>query len=785
MRDRKKRNIIIGSLCCLLVFMGIGYAILSQTLNISGIANMRGNWNVKITNMELLSENKTGRAEEVSHSFTDTTATFTADLYMPGDSIEYRVTVENQGNIDALLKSITPTTTNKSEGIKFSHSQIDNTVLTAGKKITFTMKVEFSEGATSIPKVENVKYNLELVYVQYNGGDYTPATETTEEDCFFISDDGTLLSYDKSCGTDNVVIPAKVNGIPVKSTMPHFLVQGPVMAVKGDDSNNTSEDSQIYIVKNEKERIKYSEKLLTGGYDGSFEEYIEYVKNSGDYTEEELAELKTQFESASNCIEKNICDNVDADTKNMIKMVYAYGSSEYNSLKLVSKANFLSANMKTKIYKDTDNIIKVETAKSDGNFINIGDPSYNIPVANYCKTEEICELGKEYLRGKDPAKQAGVTSNTYYEYLFPETQYVEDFVSGKWYTIDDVGSDPVLMSYGDGDMSDTNINYGTIDFSNAVYMEDISVKTIDKLSIKKVVVPPNIEIMSAYSVDGAGEVAFPKNSAIKVIGSAAFWNLKNQQQITIPKSVVSIGAGAFYNSNISTLKFENGSKLVSMYGGCGADCGYGTFYDNNLTSVAIPNSIEYMGAGTFGSNKLTNVTFENNSKLKYIGDIAFSGNQLTSITIPKSVEIIDGGEIQYGTSSTGAFKANKLTTVNFEEGTKLKSIGMSAFNSNQLTSITIPSTVEEINSFAFENNKLTTVKFEEDSKLKTIDYYAFKDNQLTNTGLGKLPSSLTRLSTNAFNNNSSLTQITLTSSTDIDGWTNGSTVDGKTVVYER
>ena len=784
MRDRKKRNIIIGALCCLLVFMGIGYAILSQTLNISGIANMRGNWNVKITNMELLSENKTGRAVEVSHSFTDTTATFTADLYMPGDSIEYRVTVENQGNIDALLKSITPTTTNKSEGIKFSHSEIDNTILTAGKTITFTMKVEFLEDATSVPNVENVKYNLELVYVQYNGGEYTPAVETTEDDCFMISDDGTLLSYDKSCGTDNVVIPAKVNGIPVKRTMPYFLVQGPVMAVKGDDWNNTSEDSYIFIVKNEKERIKYSEKLLTGGY-GSFEEYIEAVKESGELTEEELAELKTQFESASNCIEKNICDNVDADTKNRIKMVYAYGSSEYNSLKLVSKANFLSANMKTKIYKDTDSTIKVETTNNSGNFMNISQPFYNLPVANYCKTKEDCEFGKEYLRGEDPAKKVGVTSTTYYEYLFPRTVYVEEFISGKWYTIDDVGSGPVLMSYGDGDMNDTNINYGTIDFSNAVYMEDISVKTIDKLSIKKVVVPPNIEIMSAYSVDGAGEVAFPKNLAIKVIGSAAFWNLKNQQQITIPKSVVSIGAGAFYNSNISTLKFENGSKLVSMYGGCGADCGYGTFYDNNLTSVTIPNSIEYMGAGTFGSNKLTNVTFENNSKLKYIGDIAFSGNQLTSITIPKSVEIIDGGEIQYGNGSTGAFKANKLTTVNFEEDTKLKSIGMSAFNSNQLTAITIPSTVEEINSFAFENNKLTTVKFEEGSKLKRIDNYAFKTNQLTNSGLGKLPSSLTRLSTNAFNDNSSLTQITLTSPTDLEGWTNGSTVDGKTVVYER
>ena len=47
MRDRKKRNIIIGALCSLLIIMGIGYAIPSQTLNISGIANMKGNIDVK------------------------------------------------------------------------------------------------------------------------------------------------------------------------------------------------------------------------------------------------------------------------------------------------------------------------------------------------------------------------------------------------------------------------------------------------------------------------------------------------------------------------------------------------------------------------------------------------------------------------------------------------------------------------------------------------------------------------------------------------------------------
>ena len=40
MRDRKKRNITIISLCCLLVFMAVGYAVLSQTLNIDGTANL-------------------------------------------------------------------------------------------------------------------------------------------------------------------------------------------------------------------------------------------------------------------------------------------------------------------------------------------------------------------------------------------------------------------------------------------------------------------------------------------------------------------------------------------------------------------------------------------------------------------------------------------------------------------------------------------------------------------------------------------------------------------------
>ena len=654
MRDRKKRNIIIGALCSLLVFMGIGYAILSQTLNISGIANMRGNWNVKITNMELLSENKTGRAEEVSHSFTDTTATFEANLYMPGDSIEYRVTVENQGNIDALLKSITPTTTNKSEGIKFSHNEIDNTVLTAGKTITFTMKVEFLEDATSIPNVENVSYNLELVYVQYNGGEYTPAVETTEEDCFWISDDGTLLSYDRSCGTDNVVIPAKINNIPVKR------VAAMAFASTGA-SAQTSTGEYIYIFKNEEAKTKY----------------IENMRKEGS-TDEEINEI--------------------------MQTSYIYGSAELNALKLKTRKDYVIENGdKYKINKDATGSIKLEkTTSTDYDFIQNED-LYR--TGYYCVTSEKCELLKEYFRSKDPARDYGVTDSSYYEYLYPlelmsntiATSHHFDMLNNLEY----ISFDMLSNQYG---------VFKTLDFSQAIYMEELSSYATVMLSsddsesrISKVILPPNIKTID---LPFANEVIFPNNSITEVI----FPGLASIESIAFPKTLKAIGNNAFQG--------------------------------DSLTSVVIPSSVVRIGSNAFaakhlGQGNITTLKFEKDSHL-----IAIYGDEKND----------------------------------YDEG---------AFGKNKLSNVIIPKSVEYIDHQAFYSNKLTTVSFEAGSKLKHIGKSVFSGNQLTNSGLAKLPSSLTSLAGNAFSNNPSLTQITLTSPTDIEGWANGSTIDGITVVYER
>ena len=605
MRDRKKRNIIIGALCCLLVFMGIGYAILSQTLNISGIANMKGNWNVRITNMELLSENKTGRAEEVSHSFTDTTATFTADLYMPGDSIEYRVTVENQGNIDALLKSITPTTTNKSEGIKFSHSQIDNTVLTAGKTITFTMKAEFLEDATSIPNVENVRYNLELVYVQYNGGEYTPAVETTEESCFMISDDGTLLSYDKSCGTDNVVIPAKINNIPVKRVASLAFVSTGAIA-------QTSTGESIYIFKNEEAKTKY----------------IENMRKEG---------------------------STDTEINEIMQTSYINGSTELSALKLgTTKEYAIESDQKFKVYRDSSNAIKFEKTSTDYNIIYFSPNSTVYSYQFYCTTNEACDLLKEYYRSKDPAKNYGVTDSSYYEYLYKPTEF-----DGLNYVADFQTLDNLDYVYYDAlpDMNEQAKAINTIDLSQAIYMEHIPnaegfvTSLSDTTELKKLILPPNVKHVNVNL--HAEQVVFPSNStteiiesiginggrfiktanlpsSLKVIGSGAFQG-SSLTSVTIPSSVVRIGENAFAGrhlgqGNIASLKFEKDSHLIAIYGNERNDYDEGAFGRNKLSNVIIPKSVEYIGYQAFAYNNLTTVSFEANSKLKYMDSSVFWGN---------------------------------------------------------------------------------------------------------------------------------------------------------------
>ena len=171
MRQRfntKQRNYIILGLCSILLVMAAGYAAFRTQLTINGTSNITSEFKVLITDIQ--SRNVVGRAENAEEpTNTETTATFKTNLYLPGDSITYDVTVENQGSIDAVLKTIQKSDSNNN-AIIFETSGIqEGEVLKASESTKFSVTVSYNASTTSQPS--NITSDLEVTlnYEQATG----------------------------------------------------------------------------------------------------------------------------------------------------------------------------------------------------------------------------------------------------------------------------------------------------------------------------------------------------------------------------------------------------------------------------------------------------------------------------------------------------------------------------------------------------------------------------------------------------------------------------------------
>ncbi len=593
MRDRKKRNIIIGSLCSLLVFMGIGYAVLSQTLNISGTANMKGTWDIKITDISEAS--RTGKADPGTPTISTNgvSASFEANLWMPGDSITYNITVKNNGNIDAALKELVPSVENGVQQVKFSNNAVQGKVLRQSESYTFQVSVVFDEDATEIPqdsKTNPPKYTISLTFVQYTGNSlYTPTNETTDNSCFIMDTGGTITGYDYNCGTV-VTVPAEIDGIQVKSIAKNAFSDADSFNVWTYSKEESATLTKTYLIFKDQETRSL------------------YLESAG-ITQEELDAM------------------VESDnTYNYLK-----GDSALNGLDLgtLDGKNF--------IYKNSDGEI-------------IADDVGSVPLT---------------------------------ELDLSHAEYLE-----------------------------------SIDFDYAPNLKRLNLNTANALTFKSFARNGYGPINYSWGGTTVGELE-------ELIINADIFN--NTKQIQASSSTT---VSIFRNTHVKKLIILDGKT------------------SHKLTTPVYSSNAE---SGLFDSNSagIENV-------------------------------IIDDGITELGTKSLYRLNIKSITLPN-----TITTIGNEALDDNELTNLTIPASVETIGNAAFIANRLTSINFESSSKLKAIDSNAFASNQLTNDGLGKLPSSLTSLATDAFSSNTNLTRITLTSPKDLTGWPNGGTVDGKTVTYER
>ncbi len=145
--------------------MAAGYAAFKSQLTINGTSNITSDWKVLITDIQ--SKTLSGDAADAEvPSHTETTATFKTNLVSPGDSMQYTVTVENRGNIDAVLKTLSKTDSSN-DAIIFEITGIEQgDTLKSHNSTTFNVTVTYNPEITNQPDNITSDLTITLDYVQ-------------------------------------------------------------------------------------------------------------------------------------------------------------------------------------------------------------------------------------------------------------------------------------------------------------------------------------------------------------------------------------------------------------------------------------------------------------------------------------------------------------------------------------------------------------------------------------------------------------------------------------------
>lgn len=169
-KKRSLNNIVIGVLLVCVLCLSVAFAGFSQTLNVTGTANITSastNWNVKFTAVEALDTDgyATGSAGTITGS--SESITFSCEVKAPGDACTLNGTISNLGSIKALYSGVTLKVNNAAEA--------DNVFEDNDVTITLTPPATWTANTTTLATNDNGEFSVALEV----GADATLASDKT------------------------------------------------------------------------------------------------------------------------------------------------------------------------------------------------------------------------------------------------------------------------------------------------------------------------------------------------------------------------------------------------------------------------------------------------------------------------------------------------------------------------------------------------------------------------------------------------------------------------------
>ena len=258
-----------------------------------------------------------------------------------------------------------------------------------------------------------------------------------------------------------------------------------------------------------------------------------------------------------------------------------------------------------------------------------------------------------------------------------------------------------------------------------------------------------------------------------------YYSTVRAEKVILPETITTIHKKAFFNSKtIRTVELPANSALTKIE--------ESAFRFSKISSVTLPNSLEYIGNLAFSFSDIKSLNFSDDSHLEVIGHMAFANAEsLTSISLPKTFDTLGRGAFSYTKNLKSITVADENPNFTAKDDVLFKkdlselliypaqkedsqyttpdgvtSIAPYAFglNENYLKEVTLSEGVEEIGEFAFQRDlKLSKISFP--STLKSIKKLAFYDNWALKELI--IPDSVTHVNTFAFHKLPKLEKLVL------------------------
>lgn len=175
MKGTKKtsKNTLIILLIVLLLALSVGYAAFSDTLHITGTANIKaGKFDLEFTSATVDKAEGCDAAgtTAVISSDKNTLTVTVKDLAYPGAGAQFTTVIKNVGTLPAKITKITPTNITGSGNIKISGLEVIDTshpTIEPNGTCTVTFYVQFDPNYSNTTiNDESVSFNLDIEYGQ-------------------------------------------------------------------------------------------------------------------------------------------------------------------------------------------------------------------------------------------------------------------------------------------------------------------------------------------------------------------------------------------------------------------------------------------------------------------------------------------------------------------------------------------------------------------------------------------------------------------------------------------